>query len=137
MTVVGFNLSKISIERKDIISGKIEVKSKADIANIKKEDIKISEGRDVLRADFTFEINYEPDLAKVFFKGHVLLLEEPKEAKKIMKDWKKKRIRPEIKEKIFNVVLRKCNIKAFGLEEDLNLPTHFPFPTVRVQPPEA
>ncbi len=135
MTVVGFNLAKISIERKDVISGKIEIKSKADIANIKKEDIKISEGKDVLRADFTFEIDYEPGLAKVYFKGYVLLLEEPKEAKKIMKDWKKKRIKPEVKEKIFNVVLRKCNIKAFGLEDDLNLPTHFPFPSVKVQPP--
>lgn len=133
MTVVGFNLTKISIERKDVISGKIQVNSKADVTNIKKESIKITEGKDVIRADFSFEINYEPDFAKVHFKGYVLLLEEPKKAKQIIKDWKKKKVESEVKEEIFNMVLRKCNIKAFSLEDDLNLPTHFPFPKVKAE----
>lgn len=133
MTVVGFNLTKISIERKDVISGKIQVNSKADVTNIKKESIKITEGKDVIRADFSFEISYEPDFAKVHFKGYVLLLEEPKKAKQIIKDWKKKKVESEVKEEIFNMVLRKCNIKAFSLEDDLNLPTHFPFPKVKAE----
>jgi len=133
MTVVGFNLTKISIERKDVITGKIQVKSKADVTSLKKESIKITEGKDVIRADFSFEISYEPDFAKVHFKGYVLLLEEPKKAKQIIKDWKKKKVESEVKEEIFNMVLRKCNIKAFSLEDDLNLPTHFPFPRVKAE----
>lgn len=138
MTVVGFNLNKISIERKDIIKGKIEIRSKVDVTDLKKEEIKIAEGKDVLRAEFTFEINYEPDFAKLYFRGHVLLLEEPQRIKQIIKDWKKKKIDPAVNEEIFNIVLRKCNIKAFDLEDDLNLPTHYPFPTVRAQQqPEA
>ena len=60
-----------------------------------------------------------------------MLLEDPKKVKEIVKEWKKKKMDPQIKEQVFNLILRRCNVKAFSLEEDLNLPTHFPMPQVQ------
>ncbi len=136
MAIIGFNLSKISVERKDIISGKIDIKSRIDISDIAKENMDLTPGRETAKVSFLFEILYEPNFAKIDFKGNVLVLENPNKIKEILKDWKKKKIEPAIKEQIYNLILRKCNIKAFSLEEDLNLPTHFPMPRIGAEQQE-
>jgi len=134
MTVVGFNLDKISIERKEDIKGKINVKSDIDIIDIKKSEIMLTESKDTLKISFTFFILYEPDFANLEFKGHVLVLEDPKITKKILEDWKKKKIDPVLREQVYNLILRKANIKALALEEELNLIPHWPMPSVKVEP---
>jgi len=131
MAIVGFNLLKMSVERKEAIEGEIKVNSKADISDIKKEKVELVKGKETLRMSFEFSIIYEPDFAKIEFEGFVLLVEEKNKADLILKDWKKKKIDNAIKEQVFNLILRKCNIKAFSLEEDLNLPTHFPLPRLK------
>ena len=133
MAVVGFNLNKISVERKDVLSGKVKITSKADITDIKKDKIEMVKGKDVLRFDFSYLVFYEPDMAKLDFQGYVLVLEEPNKVKEILKDWKKKKVDPSLKQDIFNLLLKKCTVKAFGLEEDLNLPTHFPLPQISAE----
>ncbi len=135
MTIIGFNLAKILLERKEGFTGKIEIKSKADVTDIKKDPMKIAEGKEALRVSFDFLISYEPDFAKVEMKGFVLLLEEPKIAKQILNDWKKKKINNELKERVFNTILSRCNVKALALEEDLNLPPHFPLPQIKREVP--
>jgi len=131
MAIVGFNLLKMSVERKEAIEGEIKVNSKADISDIKKEKVELVKGKETLRMSFEFSIIYEPDFAKIEFEGFVLLVEEKNKADIILKEWKKKKIDNAIKEQVFNLILRKCNIKAFSLEEDLNLPTHFPLPRLK------
>jgi hypothetical protein len=131
MAIVGFNLLKMSVERKEAIDGEIKVNSKADISDVKKEKIELVKGKETLRMNFEFSIIYEPDFAKIEFEGFVLLVEDKNKADNILKDWKKKKIDNAIKEQVFNLILRKCNIKAFSLEEDLNLPTHFPLPRLK------
>ncbi len=131
MTIVGFNLSKVLIERKDVFSGKISVKSGANITNIRKENITLMKDKETLRVDFDFHIFYEPQFARVEFKGFVLVVEEPKNIKNMLNDWRTKKISPALQQEVFNLVLRKCNVRALSLEEELNLPTHFPFPVVR------
>lgn len=130
MAIIGFNLSKISVERKDVISGKIDIKSRIDITDITKENMDLTPGKETAKVSFLFEILYEPNFAKMDFRGNVLVLEDPKKIKDILKDWKKKILEPALKEQVYNLILRKCNIKAFSLEEDLNLPTHFPMPRI-------
>ena len=136
--VIGFNLKKISIERKEEIKGKIRIESRLDITGIKEEKTPLDKGNTVLRFDFDFFINYEPDLANLKFGGFVLLLEESKAAKKLLKEWKKeKKIEADIKERVFNTVLVKCSIKALALEEELSLPPHLPFPRVKSEKKET
>ena len=132
MTVVGFALSKILIERKEAIKGKIEVNSKLNVTNMKKEDIKLVEGKDVLRFDFDYSINYEPGLAKINMAGHLLLMVEPKQTKELLKAWEKKsQVPEEIKLSVYNTIFHKCNIKALELEEDFNLPPHLQLPYIQ------
>lgn len=130
MPIVGFNLTKISVERKEVISGKIDIKSRIDVTDIRKENVDLAPGKDAASINFLFEILYEPGFAKLDFRGNVLFLEDPKKIKDLVKDWKKKKIDLTIKEQAYNLILRRCNIKAFSLEEDLNLPTHFPMPRI-------
>ena len=138
MTVVGFALSRILIERKEAIQGKIEVKSKLNINNMKKENIKLAEGKDVLRFDFEYGIVYEPDLAKIDMKGHLLLMVDPKQAKELLDAWKKKSQVPEdVKLGVYNTIFHKCNIKALELEEDFNLPPHLQLPYIQSQKNET
>jgi len=132
MSVVGFALSRILIERKEAIQGKVEIKSKLNIKDMKKENIKLAEGQDVLRFDFEYEIIYEPDLAKIDMKGHLLIMIDPKQAKELLDAWKKKSQVPEdVKLGVYNTIFHKCNIKALELEEDFNLPPHLQLPYIQ------
>jgi hypothetical protein len=132
MSVIGFALSRILIERKESVQGKVEVKSKLNINNMKKEDIKLVEGKDVLRFDFEYEIEYAPNLAKIDMRGHLLLMVDPKQTKDLLKAWAKKEQVPEdIKLGVYNTIFHKCNIKALELEEDFNLPPHLQLPFIK------
>ena len=133
MTIAGFNLKKILVEKKGLVRGEVKVDSKINISDIKKQDIKITSGKDVISFEFDFIITYlnidnKNNIAEVLFEGNVLYLGNPKETKKILDEWKKKNIPTEIRVKIMNTILTKCNIKALVLEEDLGLPAHIPLP---------
>jgi hypothetical protein len=126
--MIGFNLRKISINREENIDKKIEVKYNISIKDVKKIKFDIVNSKETFSFNFLFTINYEPKLAKIEFEGNILVLVEPKEAKDILKSWKKKKIPDTIRLLVFNVILVKCSIKALELEDDLNLPYHVPVP---------
>jgi len=127
MAAFGFNLNKILIEKQEGKKlGKIEVHSKMEITSVKKEEVELAKGKDVLKFNFDFNLNYMPDLAKIEFKGHVLILTDPKETKEIIENWKKEKIKDDLKVAVYNVIWEKCNVKALELEEDFNLPHHIP-----------
>ena len=48
MRIVGFNLKKILVERKKAFRGGVKINTLMNIIGIKKEDIKIVSGKDVL-----------------------------------------------------------------------------------------
>jgi hypothetical protein len=133
MAIVGFNLDKLSIERKENIIGKFSIKSNIDISELSKSSIVLAEGKETIKVSFSFFINYEPNFAKVELKGHILLVEDSKISKKILEDWKKKKMEPKLREQIYNLILRKANIKALALEEELNLVPHWPMPSVKAE----
>jgi len=137
MAIIGFNLKKILVERKSLVRGEVKVNTKMNILNIKREQVKIIAGKDVLSFDFEFIINYHGvsdhigNIADVIFEGNVLDVTEPKEAKKILEDWKKKNIKQELRIRILNTILSKCNVKALVLEDEIGLPPHIPLPKFR------
>ena len=129
MKIIGFNLTKISIERQEKPEGKLEIKQNINVDNITKEKIEITK-EEVLKTEFTFSINYDPNFAKVEFKGYILIMPEKEETKKILKEWKDKKIPDEVRAGLFNFIMSKCNIKALSLEDEMNLPTHVPMPKI-------
>ena len=131
---MGFNFTKVSIERLENSQGKINVNTNIDITSIEKADTGSFELKDdVLAVGFVYIINYEPNFAKIEFKGNILLYIEPKQAKELLKEWKDKKLSDDIRVFLFNLVLQKSNIKALELEEELNLPLHIPLPQLSRQ----
>ena len=135
MPVVGFNFDKLSIERLNPIKEGISVKNDLSIKNIEKEEVTIGTKKDTaLKFSFEFLSSYEPKIAKIIINGHVLYMDNEKELKKLLDDWKKKKeIDKKIASQIINTALIKSNIKALHLSQDMNLPPHIRLPTINPQ----
>jgi len=127
MKIIGFTLSKILAEKPKNLSGKIDIKSGLNIDDVSEEEISLPNS-EALKFDFTYDIKYSADIAKIEFKGSVLMLDDKKEGKEILKDWKKKKFDHSIKMPLFNFIMEKCNLKALQLEEEIGLPFHIPMP---------
>ena len=84
MQIIGFNLTKISIEKKEKIQEKLEIKQNINIDDVSKDKINISK-EEILKITFTFNVDYSPDFAKLEFQGLLILLPEKEEFKKITK----------------------------------------------------
>jgi len=135
MPVVGFNFDKMSIERISPIKAGISVKNDLSIKDVKKEEVNIGAKKEsAIKFDFEFSSSYEPKIAKIILQGHILFMEDEKELKKILDDWKKKKdIDKKIASQIINMALIKSNIKALHLSQDMNLPPHIRLPTINPQ----
>lgn len=137
MRLAGFNFIKINGER---IGNKVEnlkIDTKIDvreILEIKSEILKTKE--EIISIKFYCGFEFNPKFAKLDFEGNILLALESKKSKEILKDWKDKKVNEGFREFLFNLILQKCNIKALQLEEDLNLPTHFRLPKIKVEKKE-
>lgn len=129
MQIIGFNLNKISAEREEKSQGKLEIKQNINIDHVSEDKINIS-NKGIIKVSFTFSVDYSPNFAKLELKGQTVLLPENDELKEILKDWKKKQISDKFRIPLFNFIMGKCNIKALGLEDELNLPLHMPMPRI-------
>lgn len=123
MRLIGFNFNKISIERLNNKADKIKFNTKIDISSIEplKSDV-LKTKDEILKVDFVYSILYEPDFAKLELAGNILLSVEPKIAKDVLKGWKNKETSEDFRIFMFNIILRKSNIKALQLEESLAFP---------------
>ena len=131
MKLIGFNYKKISAEKLKELSGTLKFNTKIDISSIeplKTDFLKTKE--DLLKVDFAYTVSYEPDFAKLSIEGSIILAVEPKLYKEILKEWKEKKTSEEFRIFIFNVILRRSNIKTLQLEEELGLPSHIPLPSL-------
>ena len=132
MRVIGFNFTKISIEKLKEITEIPKIKTEINIPEIKgiKSTI-LKTKEEIIEAKFEYNVNYEPEAAKINIEGRALLSVDPKIAKDILNQWKKKKMPEEFRMLLFNVVLRKSSLKALLLEDELNLPLHTPLPSLR------
>ena len=83
---------------------------------------------DIVHIKFKYSINYEPNFAKIEFKGNLFFTLDQKSSKELLKKWKDKEISEDVKLFVFNIILIKSNIKALQLEDEFNLPPHIPLP---------
>jgi len=132
MPTIGFNFTKLLVEKKKSNYKNINVKSNLSIQDIKdvKSDII---NKPTVVFEFDFNVDYEPDIASIQLKGSLLYSTTEELHKKIIDGWGKKKVIDEIKEYIFNSVLTRCNVKSLQLEEEFSLPYHIPLPKYRVK----
>jgi hypothetical protein len=135
MRIVTFHFSKISIEKlSDSFKG-AKVNSKINISDIKvveSETIK-DKKEGIVRVNFAYDINYDPDMVEIKLEGKILLVLDKDQLKEVQENWKTKKMSEEFRVSLFNVILRKANVKALELEEELNIPLHVPLPTLKKQ----
>jgi len=133
MRLINFNFTKINVERLKEKADKITFNTKIDINSIDsfKSELKIKE--DLLKIDFVYTVSYEPEFAKVELGGSFILSVEPKIAKEVLNGWKDKKTSEEFRVAIFNVIMKKSNIKALQLEDEIGLPIHVPMPSLSPQ----
>lgn len=135
MRIIGFNFTKISIEKlkePSELKEQLKINTQIDVpelTEVKSHILKTKE--EIIGAKFTYGVNYNPDFAKIELEGRILVAVEPKVAKEIFKQWKKKKMPEDFRLFLFNVVLKKSSLKALYLEEELNLPLHMPMPSFK------
>lgn len=134
MRLIGFNFTKISIERLTSSAPKenLKVSTEIDVSEIKKIDINTVEIKgETIESKFSYKVKYEPEFAKVDLEGRIILSVDSKIAKEILKEWKNKKMTEEFKLFLFNVILKRSTLKALQLEEELGLPLHMPMPSFK------
>ncbi len=132
--IINFRLNKIAIEKKSIPKGPIEAKNNLKVIGIEEESISSLTKEKALNIQFIFKVMYEPKVAEVEMQGSVTFMNDAKAIKEMLDNWQKnKKIKQEIAVPIFNHILSKCNVKALGLEEDVELPFHVPIPRVKTK----
>ncbi|MBS3174682.1 hypothetical protein J4440_02270 [Candidatus Woesearchaeota archaeon] len=137
MAIVGFNFTKINVERTGKLDPKDKIANSINLLEIQEEKLPFSEGKGLLKLDFQFDITYGK-VGKMSLNGVVLLMDEPNKTKEILESWNKDRkLEQKVSTEVFNTILFKCNIKALQLADDLNLPAHFRIPLIRIKTEET
>lgn len=132
MKLIGFNFQKIEAERKKEVLSNVRITTNIEILSIEKTKADIlSIKEDLFNIQFRYSLNYEPDTAKIILEGNLVLIVDSVLSKEITEEWKKKKIPSGFNVTLLNLILRKAGIKAVSIEEDLGLPTHIPFPSLK------
>ena len=133
MKLIGFNYHKIKAEKLKDASKETKATTNIDILDMSSLGEALGKEKGVLKVDFNYSIKYSPEVANLGFEGNVLLSGTNEEVDKIVEGWKSKKISQSVKATIFNIILRKANVRAIELEDELNLPLHVSMPQVRVK----
>ena len=131
MTVIGFSFTKMLIEKKNPVKGKVSINNNVGIKGLEETKLQINTTRKALKLNFEFTSTYDPNIGKIFLEGEVIYLIDKNKAAEAVKNWKKnKKIEKDMMTNVLNNVLAKCNIQALILSKDMNLPPPIPLPKV-------
>jgi|TARA_B100001971_G_C18239404_1_gene569678 hypothetical protein len=137
MTILGFNFTKIDVQRKEAIKGKLNIKNNVSIKDVQEVDLPVGkEKQKVLKFMFEFVSDYEPKAGAILLGGDLMYMEELKKINKILAEWKKEKSIPkEVMTPLLNTILTRCNIQALILSQQVNLPPPIPLPKVDISAP--
>lgn len=126
--IVGAKFLELESKRDPDFSGKLELKTNIQIDSM--EEAK--EAKDTLKVIYVFEIDYGA-LGKVKIKGVLFLSASDKIIKTILENKKNKEYNTPEYIEVTNLIIKKASIKAFELEEELNLPIHIKLPSLSIK----
>ena len=130
--VIGFNFSKILAEKISSEFKNLKIERNISIESVEKtKPATIQVKDDLLEVKFKYEINYRPDMAKIEFSGTLLATADQKTAKEFLSEWKNKKFPEKHRMVLFNVIMRKSDIRALEIEDELGLPLHVSLPLIR------
>ena len=134
MAIVGFEFTRINVQKQETAQGKINISNNVGIIDIRKSDLQLGKTKQSgIKFQFEYRSVYEPKFAKIELEGIILYLTDEKSAKEIIDSWEKdKMLNKEVAEKIINSILVKCNIQSIILSNTVNLPPPVPMPKVNI-----
>lgn len=132
MRLMGFNFTKMNLEKMSDNLKDLKITTGIDISDIREAKSDFFKSlEEMVAVSFEYTINYEKDVAVLKFQGSLIVSVESKQAKEILKQWKDKKIPEEFRLSVFNIILRKASLKALQFEEEFNLPPHIPLPSFK------
>lgn len=134
MVMVGFNFTKLNVEKISPPKGKIKISNNVSIKNVTERDLSLGKTKEQgINFEFEFVSKFNPGIGEIVLRGEILYMEPPEKIKEITKSWKKdKKLPQQIMTNILNNILVKCNIEALILSQTVNLPPPIPLPKVSV-----
>lgn len=133
MKLLGFNFTKIQVEKSKDRVENLKIGTRIDVSEIKEAKTGILKTKDeILAIKFKYGLDYEPGMAKLDLEGNLIISLESKEARDVLKQWKDKKMPENFRTTLFNLILRKSSLKALQFEEELNLPIHIQLPTLKL-----
>lgn len=137
MTIIGFNFTKINVEKTAPVKGKININNNIKIIDVQENNLSLGKSEQKgLKFLFEFNSIFEPKIGSINLKGDVIFLSDTKKTEDILSEWQKKKTMPkEIMTSVLNTALNKCNIQALILSQQINLPAPIPLPKVQAQAP--
>lgn len=132
MTIVGFNFTRMLVEKQGNVGGKININNNISLSNIKEMEVNLGqEGNRGLLIKFDYLCSYEPKMGKINLQGDVITLESLETIKKCVEIWSKsKAMDKKVMEKVMPYILNKCNVQAIILSRDAALPSPVPLPKI-------
>ena len=137
MQIIGFHFTKINAEKLDSTKDTI-INTHIDFTDLDKDKMELFKDQDILQVLFNYSITYTPKEDKkatppgsIALSGKVIISADKEESKEVFKFWKKKELPPSFQVPVYNLILRKCSLKAANLQEDIDLPLTLPLPKVQ------
>ncbi|HLC47413.1 MAG TPA: hypothetical protein VJI75_06845 [Candidatus Nanoarchaeia archaeon] len=139
MATAGFGFTRISVEKKENIKGKINIKNNVAIKEIERTEVSFGKSmQPVLKFIFEYRSDYEPGIGSIVLEGNLLDVQDDKLIDDVIRVWKKdKRINNDILTPIINNILTRCNVESLLLSREVNLPPPIPLPKVEVSMPKG
>jgi hypothetical protein len=130
MPVIGYNISSIQAEKRNVQTKKIDISSIPRIDSVVKKDLTFPAKQNALAIGFEFKTTYNPDIGQIKFVGE--LLYSNKNVEKILDFWNKKNKLPdEVDIEVKNFLFKKCLTLGINISENLQLPPPIMFPALR------
>ncbi len=138
MAIVGFGFTKLEVERKKPLGGKINIRNNIAIKDVEEHNFsaqspQMLKERKGLRFLFEFVSNYEPDAAVIRLKGEVIFMADKKKVDEVLKSWKKdKKLPQDVLPVVLNYALNRAHVEAIALSRDVALPPPIQMPRIKV-----
>jgi len=130
--LLGFQFDKILVEKDPEFKGKISnPSSDINIKSVEKHNISLIK-EDSIKITFSFTLKFG-DLGKLEMFGNLVILLDEDSKKKVLEDWKTKKMPEDIRLTILNLILQRSSLKALHLEEEVGLPLHIQLPKLQIQ----
>ena len=134
MAIIGFNLTKMLVEKKKSEKGKININTNATISGVEPVKLSIDPKKSAVRITFLYASQYEPGFAVIEMEGELLLLESTEKANEILNSWKtNKKLEKALMANLLNNILSRCTVQALLLSKEVNLPPPIRLPKIEAK----